>query len=63
MRISFQIILAGRSEADIELQDKILDDILEKVGGWKVERFCEQDMAEFTNMYLHRLGHKDINFV
>ena len=30
--------------------------ILEEVGGWKVERFCEQDMAEFTNMYLKRLG-------
>ena len=63
MRISFQIVLAGRSDADIELQDKILDAILEEVGGWKVERFCEQDMAEFTNMYLNRLGHKHINFV
>ena len=63
LRVSFQLILAGRSKADIELQDKILDDILEKVGGHKVERFCEQDMAEFTNMYLQRLGHKHINFV
>jgi hypothetical protein len=63
MRISFQIILQGRSRADIELQDMILDAILEETGGWKVERFCEQDMAEFTNMYLQRLGHKHINFV
>jgi hypothetical protein len=63
MRISFQLVLAGRSRADIELQDKILDAILEEVGGRKVERFCEQDMAEFTNMYLQRLGHKHINFV
>ena len=63
LRVSFQLILAGRSKADTELQDKILDDILEKVGGHKVERFCEQDMAEFTNMYLQRLGHKHINFV
>ena len=63
MRISFQLILAGRSKDDIELQDKILDAILEEVGGWKVERFCEQDMAEFTNVYLQRLGHKHINFV
>ena len=29
----------------------------------QVERFCEQDMAEFTNLYLQRLGHKHINFV
>jgi glycolate oxidase len=62
LRISFQLILAGRSVADIELQDEILDAILEKVGGWKVERFCESDMAELTNMYLQRLGHKHINF-
>ncbi len=63
LRISFQLILAGRSKDDIELQDKILDAILDEVGGWKVERFCEQDMAEFTNVYLQRLGHKHINFV
>jgi glycolate oxidase len=63
MRISFQLILAGRSTADIELQDRILDAILAEVGGWKVARFCEPDMAEFTNMYLQRLGHKHINFV
>ena len=63
MRISFQLILQGRSAEDIALQDKILDAILDEVGGWKVERFCEQDMAEFTNLYLQRLGHKHINFV
>ncbi len=63
MRISFQIVLAGRSKGDIELQDQILDDILTEVGGWKVERFCEKDMVEFTNVYLNRLGHKHINFV
>ena len=63
MRISFQIVLAGRSVADIELQDEILNAILDEVGGHKVERFCEPDMAEFTNIYLQRLGHKHVNFV
>ncbi len=63
MRISFQLVMAGRSKADIELQDQILDDILTECGCWKVERFCDQDMAEFTNVYLNRLGHKHINFV
>ena len=62
LRISFQFVLAGRSQADIELQDRILDQVLAEVGGWKVARFCERDMAEFTNMYLVRLGHKHINF-
>ncbi len=63
MRISFQIVLSGRSVADIELQDQILDDVLAETGCWKVERFCDKDMAEFTNVYLQRLGHKHINFV
>jgi glycolate oxidase len=63
LRISFQLILAGRSVRDIELQDKILDQILAEVGGWKVKRFCEQDMAEFTNLYFARMGHKHLNFV
>jgi hypothetical protein len=62
MRISFQFILAGHSQEDIALQDAILDQILAEVGGWKVERFCQEDMAEFTNMYLVRLGHKHVNF-
>jgi hypothetical protein len=63
LRISFQLILAGRSLRDIEIQDKILDKILAETGGWKVKRFCERDMAEFTNVYLQRLGHKHLNFV
>lgn len=63
MRISFQIILAGRSLRDIELQDRVLDEILAETGCWKVKRFCEEDMAEFTNVYLQRLGHKHLNFV
>ncbi len=63
LRISFQFIMAGRSLRDIELQDRILDDILAATGCWKVKRFCEKDMAEFTNVYLQRLGHKHMNFV
>ena len=63
LRISLQIVLAGRSVADIELQDKVLDKILEEVRGWKVERYCTPEMAEFTNMYMNRLGHKEINYV
>ncbi len=62
-RISFQIILQGRSTDDIALQDRILDEVLKQTGGYKVARFCEQDFAEFTNMYLQRLGHKHCNFV
>jgi len=62
-RIAFQFILAANSVEGIQLQDRILDKILEETGCYKVERFCEQDMAEFTNMYLQRLGHKHCNFI
>ena len=31
-------------------------------GCYKVKRYCEQDMAEFTNMYMQRLGHKHCNY-
>ena len=62
-RIAFQFILMGRSADDIELQDKILDGILAQTGCWKVKRFCEKDLAEFTYLYLMRLGHKHCNFV
>ena len=33
---SFQIILAGMTERDIEYQEKVLDTILKTTGGWKV---------------------------
>jgi glycolate oxidase len=62
-RISYQLILAGTSTDDIQLQDKILDAILVHTGCYKVKRFCEQDMAEFTNMYMLRLGHKHCNYL
>jgi hypothetical protein len=62
-RRSFQFIMQGHSKEGIELQDKILDCILEETGCFKVERYCEQDFAEFTNMYMQRLGHKHCNFI
>jgi len=62
-RISFQFIMMGNSIEDIQLQDKVLEAIFEKTGCYKVKRFCESDMAEFTNMYLQRMGHKHCNFI
>jgi glycolate oxidase len=62
MRRSFQFIMAGRSLRDIEFQHKVLDRILAETGGWKVARLAEKDMAEFTYLYMVRLGHKALNF-
>ena len=36
-------------------------EILKQTGCYKVERYCDKDMAEFTNMYLQRMGHKHCN--
>ena len=62
-RCSFQLIMAGRSQRDIEFQDRVLDRILIETGGWKVARMSEPDMSEFTFLYLHRLSHKHLNQV
>ncbi len=63
LRCSFQFIMAGHSQRDIEFQDRVLDRILDATGGWKVDRMSEPDMAEFTFLYLHRLSHKHLNHV
>jgi glycolate oxidase len=63
MKRAFQLILAGHSLRDIEYQDEVLDQILAETGGWKVARMSEPDMAEFTHLYLNKLGHKSLNFV
>jgi hypothetical protein len=63
LRCSFQLIMAGRSQRDIEFQDKVLNQILAETGGWKVARMSEPDMAEFTFLYLNRLSHKHLNHV
>ena len=62
-RISFQFVMQGNSIEDIQLQDRVLDEILKQTGCYKVKRYCEQDMAEFTNMYMQRLGHKHCNYM
>ena len=63
LRRSFQFVMAGRSQRDIEYQEKVLDQILAETGGWKVARMAEPDLAEFTYLYMVRLGHKELNFV
>lgn len=63
LRRSFQFIMAGRSLRDIEYQEKVLDQILSETGGWRVARMAEQDLAEFTYLYMVRMGHKPLNMV
>jgi hypothetical protein len=60
MRYSFHLMLGGRSLRDIEFQDKVLEEILAHTGGWKITKLCEQELAEFTYLFLHRAGQRAV---
>jgi glycolate oxidase len=63
MRRSFQLVLVGMSEGDIEYQEKVLDIILQQTKGWKIKKWLEPEMEQFSLLYLLRLGKKNLNFV
>jgi hypothetical protein len=63
MKIDFQIILAGMTMRDIEWQEKVLDKILAETGGCKASLMEEQDIRDWSLLFLLRLGHKNLNFV
>lgn len=63
MRYAFQLVLVGNSRRDFEYQEKVLDQILANVGGWKVAGMSEPVMKNFTFLYLMRMGRKNINHV
>jgi hypothetical protein len=63
MKRDYQIVLAGMTPRDIEWQDRALDLILEKTGGWKVEGMLEPDLYNWSLLYMLRLGHKNLNLV
>lgn len=62
MRYSFQLVLAGMSSGDIEYQEKVLDEILARTGGWKVAGMSNPDMEKFSLLYLIRLPFKNLNY-
>jgi hypothetical protein len=59
----FQIVLAGMTPNDIEWQDNVLEEILSRTGGWKVEAMNSDDINPWMLLYLIRLGHKNLNLV
>jgi hypothetical protein len=62
-RRDFQIVLAGMTRRDIEWQERALDEILARTGGWKVEGMNAPEIHDWTLLYLIRLGHKNLNLV
>ncbi len=59
----FQIILAGMTPRDLEWQERVLDEILARTGGWKVEAMNAPEIHDWVLLYLIRLGHKNLNLV
>ena len=59
----FQIVLVGMTTRDIAWQEKALDEILGRTGGWKVEAMNAPEIHDWVLLYLIRLGHKNLNLV
>jgi glycolate oxidase len=63
MRRSFQIVLAGNSPNDIDYKEKVLDQILNDIGGKKVVGMSTPAMEKFTLLYLIKMCFKNLNNV
>jgi len=63
MKRDFQFVLVGMTPRDIAWQEKALDEILARTGGWKVEVMNDPHMHDYTLLYMIRLGHKNLNLV
>ena len=59
----FQLVLVGMTARDIAWQEKALDEILARTGGWKVEAMNAPEIHDWALLYLLRLGHKNLNLV
>lgn len=62
MKLDYQIVIAGMTERDMEYKEKAVDEILAQSGGWKSEMMMEKDIADWTLLYMLRLGHKNLNY-
>jgi hypothetical protein len=64
MTRDYQLVIAGMTPRDIEWQEKALDAILAKTGGWKVpDMMTNEDYNNWSLLYMVRLGHKNLNLV
>lgn len=63
MRHSFQIVLAGMTQRDIEYQEKALNQILAETGGWKVVELSTPYLEKWTLLFLVKMCYKNMNWV
>jgi len=47
---------------DLEYKEQAVEEILRRVGGWKSEFMLQPEIADWTLLYLLRLGHKNLNY-
>jgi hypothetical protein len=62
-KIDFQLIMAGQTMRDIEWQEQVLDEILRRTSGWKVQSMLVPEIRDWAMLYMIRLGHKNLNLV
>lgn len=63
LRNSFQIILVGMSQRDIEYQEKVLQKILDETEGTDVAAMADPEMQKWVLLYMIKLCFKNLNFV
>jgi hypothetical protein len=64
MKRDFQFVLVGMTQRDIEWQEKALDVILAKTGGWKVSALLDDPvLRNWSLLYMIKMGHKNLNLV
>lgn len=62
MKIEFSLVICGFTARDLAFKEAAVDEILRRVGGWKNEFMLQKDIADWTLLYLLRLGHKNLNY-
>jgi glycolate oxidase len=62
MRRSFQLILVGMTQRDLEYQRKVLDQILSETGGWNIALVDEPAIQRYVLLFMIKLCFKNLNF-
>jgi len=62
MQRSFQLILVGMTQRDLEYQKKVLDHILSETEGWNIALVDEPAIQGYVLLFMIKLCFKNLNF-
>lgn len=63
MRCDMQVVLAGMTPREMEYKEKVLDEILSRLGGWKSPMMLKPELADWALLYFIRMGRKNLNYL